>query len=277
MMIQLANQPFAKGGEAELYQIMNNPRYPNHVAKIYHPSKRTDQREYKIMYLMRHTPNLGSKLDMAWPQDILYDTDGEFLGLILPRVRGEKLETLCLPKLPRHLANQQAWQQFDRSHPNAITCRLQVCVNIAGIVAQLHSVGCYTIIDLKPDNILVRADGTVSIIDTDSIEITEDNIELFAAKVLTPEYTPPEFYRGVNPQNTIVEPSWDSFALAVIVYRMLLGIHPFAATSSQPFHHLNTLAQKIEHGLFVHAPAKPIRFRHIPQPHQFFEQLPTQL
>ncbi|MCP4438220.1 MAG: hypothetical protein GY810_04685 [Aureispira sp.] len=271
--IELADQPFARGGEAEIYQVLSKTRYPNHIAKIYHPSKRTAQREYKIQYLLRHAPNLGDQ-DIPWPKDMLYNQQGEFIGFVLPLAYGQKLEVLCLPKLPKTIHNSREWQAFDRAQPTAISYRLQVCLNLASLVAKIHAMGCYTLIDLKPDNVLVRPDATVSIIDVDSFEITEDNIELFAAKVITHEYTPPEFYRGVNPQTSIVENSWDSFSLAIIVYRTLLGIHPYAATSQAPFHNLSTLAQKIEHGLFVHSPAKPITFRHVPQPHQYFQQLP---
>lgn len=276
-LLQLSDTPFAKGGEAELYQVLSKNAYPSHLAKIYYPHKRTAQQEYKIQYLLRHAPQTVTDQDIPWVKDILYSPEGDFLGFILPRVYGQNLEALCLPKLPKHLDKNASWQPFDRAEPTAIRYRLQVCLNLTSLVAKIHEMGCYTIIDLKPDNVLVRSDATVSIIDGDSMEITEDNIELFAAKVITHEYTPPEYYRGINPQTTIVENSWDCFSLAVIIYRVLFGIHPFAATAQAPFDRLNTLSQKIEQGLFVHSPAKPIKFRHIPLPHQYFEQLPSLL
>jgi hypothetical protein len=113
----------------------------------------------------------------------------------------------------------------------------------------------------------------VSIVDTDSVEVIEDGRCLYAATVATPEYTPPEYYRGIKPGKVCIENSWDRFSLAVILYKILLGVHPFAATSHPPYDQCNSLGDKIKMGLFVHHPDKKKCFKVVPPPQLDFFKL----
>lgn len=80
--------------------------------------------------------------------------------------------------------------------------------------------------DLKPDNILIDADGTVKIIDFGSVKVAGlDEIETSAhtPKMLgTVDYTAPEYLLGKAPSS-----SADLFSLGVITYEMLTGHLPY--------------------------------------------------
>jgi serine/threonine protein kinase len=278
--IKLADKPFAGGGEGNLYKILSPKSYQGYVAKIYHPFKRTEERTKKIHYLYQHPPEglaQGQHPAYIWVHDVLEDKNKDFMGFIMPYVRGEKLEVLCTPKLPKKL--NSAWKRFDPREKKAFDLRLKLCFNLAAAVYHVHSTGRYVIVDLKPENVIVQPDGLVSLVDMDSVEVVEEDRVIFQAPVATPEYTPVEHYTKASRlhEEDAINASWDLFALATIFYKLLFGIHPFAASAKPPYDQLVSLHQKIEHGLFVHHPQKDQIFKVIPPPHQRFSNLTEEL
>lgn len=271
--IRLASKPFAGGGEGNLYKITSPAQYKKFVAKIYHPPKQTALREQKINYLINHPPHEAvndpkQHSPIVWITDGLYKNN-KFVGFIMPFVSGEKLEILCLSKLPKKLSAQ--WKRFDRNNPKSWNLRLRICFNLATAIYQIHSADRYVLVDLKPDNVIVQPNGLISIVDTDSVEVIENGRAIFPAPVATPEYTPAEFYSNTHRINSTVGESWDRFGLAVIFYKLMLGIHPFTASSLAPYDRLVSLHNKIEHGLFVFAKDKQQYIQQpIPAPHNMF-------
>ena len=275
LTFQLPNKPFASGGEGHLYRV-KLPELPGEwVAKIYHQPKRTAEREAKSNYLLNHRPAAlvaGEDKDWMWVKDIIYNASGQFMGLLLPFVKGEKLEILCSQKLPRSLS--AGWRRMDLRQEGALDYRIKVGFNLAVAVYRLHSTEHYVLVDMKPDNVLIQPNGLLSMVDLDSVAINEGARALFPAPVATPEYTPPEYYTTPVIEGQAVDPAWDRFGLAVILYKLFCGIHPFAATANPPYDGYVSLHQKIEHGLFVHSASKRHHLRVIPPPHERFKQLP---
>ena len=249
----LAKDPFAGGGEANLYAILEPLALMNYVAKIYHEHKQTEKRHQKINYLVQYSPDelnfdKSGHSSIVWVEDLLYD-EHVFVGFIMPFTSGEKLEILCTPKIPRKFRN--SWKRFDyKVSEQALDLRLKLCFNICAAIYKVHSMQRYVLVDMKPDNIVIQPNGLVSIVDTDSVEVVENGQSLFDAPVATPEYTPPEHYRTLDYDPTEKD-TWDRFGLGVILYKLLFGIHPFAASSKAPHEHLVSLDDKIKAGLFV--------------------------
>lgn len=268
--IELAEHPLASGGEGVLYQVLGPTTWLHCVAKIFYPNKRTADRAAKLQYQLEHPPLTTAQehRPISWVQALLYDEQGNFVGFLMPRATGEKLEILTAQKLPKSLS--PAWQQLQLGSLQALRLRLKVCYNIAIAVQLLHATQHYVLVDLKPDNIIIQPNGLVTIVDTDSVEVVEQEKTRFAATVVTPEYTPSEYYQGVRPGQVSMTTAWDNFGLAVIFYRLLFGIHPFAATAHAPYDQLTDLGDKIKAGLFVHAPHHHADFRVVPPPHQAF-------
>lgn len=275
LSLQLKGKPFASGGEGDLYHVRVTDLPGNWVAKIYHPPKRTAQRETKINYLLSHRPAAlvdGDDKDWMWVKDLIVDASGQFIGLLLPYIQGEKLEVLCSQKLPRSLA--ATWRRMDLQQEDALDYRIKVGFNLAVAVYRLHSTQHYVLVDMKPDNVLLQSNGLLSIVDLDSMAINEGHRALFPAPVATPEYTPPEYYQQSLVEGAAVDPAWDRFGLAVILYKLFCGIHPFAATAFAPYDGYVSLHQKIEHGLFVHSPSRGQYLQVVPPPHERFHRLP---
>lgn len=275
--LQVEQEAFASGGEGGLHFIKKPFGYRKYVAKIYHPHKRKKERQEKIEYLIAHPPAFEKEQEeiVVWPEEVLLE-NGDFVGFMMPLIKGEKLEVLCSARLPRKLGEE--WQHFDREVAGSLDQRLQVCYRLAEAVHRVHETNNYVLVDLKPDNVMLKPNGHIALVDMDSVEVLEKGKAIYSAPVATPEYTPPEYYRKeAVPGKTLVPESWDLFSLTTIFYKMLLGIHPYAASAKPPLDKLTTLEKKIEAGLFVYANSKQAQFQVIPPPHAAFERLPIDL
>lgn len=63
----------------------------------------------------------------------------------------------------------------------------------------------------------------------DSVQISDQNKLLYAGTAATPNYIPPEYYIAPN-KDEKQNSSWDDFALGVIFYQVLIGLHPYVVT-----------------------------------------------
>lgn len=273
--IQLHETPIAGGGEGNLYAIQSPSNYQHLVAKIYHPKRRTELRHQKILYLHEHPPKefaQDSPITLVWPQELLFDEDNQFIGFLMPWVAGEKLELLSLPNIPKK--HTVAWNAFDFDVDLKLKRRLDLCLKIASSIQYIHNTERYIVIDMKPDNIMVTPEGKVALVDLDSVEVVEHGETLYDAPVATPEYTPPDSYLENNAVDPTQEDPWDRFGMAVIFYKLLLGIHPYAASAKPPYDQYTGLYQKIEHGLFVHNPKVRQKLLAVPQRHDRYQKLP---
>lgn len=270
--IFIEKQPFASGGEGNIYRIIT-ARYRDSVVKIYHSDKRTKAKEGKVKYLVQNPPdaqNVNGHNSVVWATGIIYDEKG-FAGLMMPFAEGDKLVILTSSKIPKRF--RAKWNRFSLKNQSSSKLRMAICFNIAAAVYQIHNTKKYVLVDLKPDNIIIQPNGLVAIVDVDSMEVIENGKVLFPALVTTPEFAPPEFHKGIKPGKKSIYTWWDNYAMAIIFYKLLFGVHPFAGSAKPPYDKLNTLEEKIEHGLFVHSPSKQRFINVLPPPHKRFVQL----
>ena len=275
--ILLEDKPFASGGEGELFKIISPAAHQFSVAKIYFKEKRTSKQEAKINYLIANPPELASLKGhqaVIWLQDSVFE-EGVFIGFIMPFAKGAKLEILCSNRIPKQYVRE--FSRFSLKNKEARDLRLKICFNIATAVFQIHKTHKYVLVDLKPDNIIIQSNGLISIVDIDSVQVVENERMAYPARVATPEFSPPEYYGEAKPGKTVIFETWDRFGVAVIFYKLLFGIHPYAGTSLPPYDTLNNLQDKIKSGLFIHAPSKKGTFQVIPPPHKAFHELPAHL
>jgi len=272
--LKLNPKPFASGNEGCLHKVTSPKAWAGHVVKIYHPNKLSGNKEAKINYLIKHLPKELNEVSIVWITDAIMSERGDFLGFVMPFVKGEKLEILCTPNLPKKLSKK--WYRFHSNADDVRDLRLKICYNLAAAIHKIHACGRYVLVDLKPDNIIISPEGLISLIDLDSVEIVENGYKLFDAPVATPEYTPPEHYRE-NESDPTQQQAWDCFSLGVIFYKLLMGIHPFAGTFKAPYDTATDLMQKIQQDLFVHNPNRSEYREVIPSLHQDFFKLSSHL
>eukprot|EP00546_Thalassionema_frauenfeldii_P001398 CAMPEP_0178939012 /NCGR_PEP_ID=MMETSP0786-20121207/26649_1 /TAXON_ID=186022 /ORGANISM="Thalassionema frauenfeldii, Strain CCMP 1798" /LENGTH=741 /DNA_ID=CAMNT_0020617793 /DNA_START=279 /DNA_END=2503 /DNA_ORIENTATION=+ len=151
-------------------------------------------------------PNISGLLDM-------YEDYSHFY-LILDLVSGGEMF--------EHLINYGAYSEADAA---------RLMYEIASALAFLHGVGVVHA-DLKPENLLLdskkRVDGVIKLIDFGCAVVFDDdyveNLDNPSANSNgTTAYWPPErFRKGIKAQY-----SMDMWAVGVILYIMLTGMHPF--------------------------------------------------
>jgi serine/threonine protein kinase len=271
--IIIENHPFNSGGEGRIHRILSPRTLSNSCVKIYDKPQVHD-RERKLQFMVANPPSKlkDSSYLICWPTEIVYEHK-RFVGFVMPLAfsKSEELYQLCTPKTGTKV--QGTWgKTYDRSTGHGITSRLKLCVNIAIAVHSIHSMKRYVLVDLKPQNILVSPDGKISMIDLDSIQISQGQTVLFPGPVATPDYAPPEA-SNMNTKGGVTK-SWDEFSLAIVLYQVLFGLHPYAAAANGQYQDVNTIGEKISSGLFVHG--SKLRFiSNKPKLHDNFHSIPT--
>lgn len=189
-----------------------------YLAKIY--KKPTSQRTKKLGFMVANPPkNPTAKqnhVSIAWPTELIYD-GGTCVGFLMPSIENAK-----------ELNEVYSTQRRNQLLPTFNWYYLHVTAqNIALIVNSLHT-NNYIIGDMKPQNLMVNTNGMVSIIDTDSFQVTDSKTKrIHFCPVTSPEYTPPELI-GKNISQKQQFEFHDQFRLAIIIYQLLFGWHPFA-------------------------------------------------
>lgn len=283
-LIRLANAPFSSGGEGEVRTVERAPaRFTNVCAKIYHQQKQSAKIEQKINFMVSNPPAQisGNGFMIGWPLAAIYNSSAKFIGFLMPiaPTESKQLVNLTAKNLSKKLA--PIWhQKYDRAlGKDSLIARLKLINNISIPIHLLHDTGKYVLKDLKPQNILVTHTGQITIVDMDSIQIMDGSRLLFPGTAATDQYMPPEFYTqkvGIDASKPL-DKSWDLFALAVVYYQILFGLHPFVVT---PWvikdDSAMEISQNIAQGLFPFG-ANAHKVRSYPPLHNNFKLIPPQI
>lgn len=118
---------------------------------------------------------------------------------------------------------------------------LDIAIQVASALCSTHDVGIIHR-DIKPDNIMLRHDGIVKVLDfglaklsrerqtlqTDSLAPTQNMVNTAYGMVLgTAHYMSPEQARGIE-----LDPRTDIWSLACVLYEMISGRRPFAGPTT---------------------------------------------
>lgn len=129
---------------------------------------------------------------------------------------------------------------------------------LAEAVASLHRLGV-VIGDLNPENVFFERSGEASlgswraiVIDTDSFQLTDGHGSRHLCPVARPAYTAPELV-GTDFSACWRQTSSDNFALAVLIYQLLLHDHPYDNADHAEGQEL-AVTTKIRRGFYPHAP-----------------------
>lgn len=271
--IWLEDQPFAKGGEGSAFRITSGP-YSDCCVKILHEDKRVNRLD-KLAYMINHplinTPDDQAKI--CWPIDFVNDGN-KIIGFIMPMASPESISLydLCTSK--------DNYPIFSRKEEKGIINRLKLLYNIAYAVNKIHNSNenSYVIVDFKPQNVLFLHTGSIYLIDMDSVQISQKGKVLYPATALTPEYAyPNELHNFINQKK--ITNDWDIFSYSIVAYQVLMGIHPFMATSNaldKKGNNITGLTEMMSNNLFVYGKrSDKIIVR--PKIHQRFLSLPESL
>lgn len=229
--VSICQESGLRGGEGIVFKIEDNP---NLVAKIIHADKMSPVRQRKIEAMIKDKPHLDFTMfdertrkhvpTVAWPISGLYQ-DGSFRGFVMNAVNQEEALSLaeaCNPVVRRDIE----WNEWDPQLD--LVLATAIARNLALAVGQAHQANI-VIGDLSNNNVLVSRSLIVTLIDCDSMQFTDRSGHLHYCTGTTRSFRAPEVpMPSPTTGPTKFQPQSDLFALAVHIYYLLIGRHPFA-------------------------------------------------
>lgn len=257
--IEINDTPLGKGGQGAVHNITTSKYSADYCIKIY--IRDAEKMHKKIEYMVTHPPQIirDTSFRICWPIALAYNTKKEFVGYMMPLAfpKGHDLTILSvyrskpLSQLKRFKDKVEWHNKYELDTNEGIVNRVKMLCNIAIALHTIHSTGRYVLVDLKPENIDATGAGKVSIMDTDSIQISENGKILYPATAFTPEYFAPEG-KELKRLNRPFTLQCDYFAAAVCFYQILTGTHPYSGTVlKSPYDNCTEIADCISNGLFA--------------------------
>ena len=190
-------------------------------------------------------------MSIAWPLDTLHSalpaSRGNTVGYLMRRINSMEPVNQCFSPLTR----RRKFPHFTYKHLCA------VAINIAIAMNAVHDRN-YVIGDINDSNIMVDENGLVTLIDTDSFQVIDQNDgTVYKCPVGRPEFTPPEL-QGHRFDEVIRDQVHDRFGIGVIIYLLLMeGTHPYAGVytgDGEP----PPIEDSISRGYFLHSESRSI-------------------
>jgi len=226
---QLDAKLLSDGGEGKIYRVFGGSL--KKVAKIYKTGVPTSELEEKLTLMVNRPPSSKVLSQVAWPLDVIYDTNKQFCGFIMPElnINAELGEIYKYPS-QINITSQQ---------------KIIVAENICAVISEVHKAG-YVFGDFNPRNIGVdKNSGTVAFLDTDTYHVVAQTKNMvYRCNVCAPGYSAPELLEkcaahiAANPNDKshayaktplpTFTMETDNFALAVHIFKLLMnGYTPY--------------------------------------------------
>ncbi len=176
-------------------------------------------REGQVLARLAH-PNIAHLIDAGV-------SDGGQPFIVLEHVQGEPIDRHC------------------ELHRLGIDARVRLLLDVLAAVEHAHG-RLVLHRDLKPGNILVTPEGRVKLLDFGIAKLLDDQagaapptaLTQLAGRAFTPEFAAPEQVQGGE-----VTTATDVYALGVLMYVLLAGVHPTARPTDTPVDRLRSVVE----------------------------------
>ena len=155
-----------------------------------------------------------------------------------------------------------------KERPLRVPAAIDIAIQVASALSAAHAAGIVHR-DIKLENIMIRRDGYVKILDFGLAKLTDQNAQLIdpdaATRMLnttpgvvmgTVHYMSPEQARGLP-----VDARTDIWSLGVVLYEMVSGSHPF--TGATPTDVIISIAERQPESLTKRVAGAPVRLEEI--------------
>jgi DNA-binding helix-hairpin-helix protein with protein kinase domain len=208
----LLGQQIAAGGEGSVFRL---PERPEWCVKLYHKRPLAEERRAKLSALRSLSPNIRTSAAVPLGLVAASAQSREWIGVLLPFVEGHDVYELYNPQ-GRRSYFQHATFEFV----------VAAALNLARAFEAVHAQGI-VVGDVSEQNIRVRPDATLTLIDCDGFQLKDGN-RFFASNLGTPIWTPPEL-QGIRLEGAVRTRNHDRFGLAQLIFLLLFGgRYPFA-------------------------------------------------
>jgi DNA-binding helix-hairpin-helix protein with protein kinase domain len=202
-IITISPAPLYTGGEGVIYNCYESQDL---IAKIY--KSPSSERAHKLMVMTANPPSdpmmSRGHTSIAWPTDLLRtdDSRAEISGFLMPRIDGARqIFEFYNPQKRRTIC-----PGFDFKY------LLRTAKNLVSAISALHDCS-YVVGDVNELNILVTNAALVTLIDTDSFQVSDPRTGIiWRCLVGKSDFTPPEL-QGQNFGNIDRNQQHDLFGL----------------------------------------------------------------
>lgn len=247
-----------KGGYGSVYNVLSPDKYNDYCVKIYTDKQNCDPKRLQFMVQNPPATLSNDRFRICWPVAIVCDKNHVPIGymMLLAFPNSRDLDILEFYNVGQSIQGRYpkdtAWhKKYERNTATGIINRMKLMCNLAIAIQYIHKLQDYVLMDIKPENVNATPDGKISIFDTDSFQITINDRVLFKGLAYTPEYFPRHGYLRVD-NGLSLDINCDLFAMAVIIYKILIGSHPYAGSRLKPpYDKAETIEDRIKNGLYV--------------------------
>ncbi len=217
-----------EGGEGTVYVVENQPAA---VMKIWRPGRTPPDADAKLRHMVQNPvePDLGAAWLITWPQHLVKE-NGVTVGFTMPILDPIQSWEPIVEYYNRRAAQNTEQEQ---GRELRIDDRVRMARNLALGFRAVHHAG-YVIGDVNEKNVEVNRQNDIAMVDCDSYGFTETGTgRAFYNRMGRPEFQAPEAQGDYNNRTQ----NHDRFGLAVIVFHLLTGYHPYTVTN-RPDHPL---------------------------------------
>lgn len=199
-------QQIGFGGEGKVYVVDEQQ-----VAKIFEAKQCTNHKLEKLKKLIAKGLSCPG---VCFPTKILYNSQGKFVGYLMPKAKGVKLQSnyTIREELFKHLPGGKGGKKEDM---------VQLAITILEKLKYLHARNLL-VGDINLNNFMVVSPKEVYLVDTDSYQVED-----LPCVVGTPEFDAPELQEA-NYRAVMRTKGSENFALATLLFTLLLpGQFPY--------------------------------------------------
>lgn len=219
----------AEGGFSLVYEGVREPSGIPCAVKVlrlrHSDNKKTVERllrEGKALYTLRH-PNVVPVVFIGMRQE------DQLIYLVMKLLRGRNLRELQ-QDLTASRRDAEGGARADARGKFPVSWALEIMMQACAGLDGVHAQACAVHRDMKPENIFVEDDGSVSLFDVGSAKFPkETRLTTMGVTIGTAQYMSPE---QLN-RPAEIDCRSDLFALGTILYELLSGVLPFAATPGE--------------------------------------------
>jgi serine/threonine protein kinase len=216
----LGPEPIARGGQGSVWPGTRENDGFGVAIKVALPSaeaRRALQAEAALLHRLKEVPGVAEYLDeLVW----------------------DDCPALVMPRYPLH-ADAFVTRLVSAGGPKALPLVLRFAAQIAGHLGRLHTVdvaldgqpGHLVHRDVKPENILVDREGGVRLADLGGTLVVRTAEPVRRAIFGSPLWAP---YDQILPGVAEANPTWDTYALSVVVFWWITGTRPAYQSDPSP-------------------------------------------